>query len=62
MALVAGASTAVVAAGASTAVVAEVSMAVAVADVGEAGVAGRIRVSGSFSLCPHQDGGCTSNA
>jgi hypothetical protein len=32
------------------------------ADVGEAGVIGRIRVRGSFSLCLQQDGCCTSDA
>jgi hypothetical protein len=32
------------------------------ADVDEAGVLGRIRVRGSFSLCLQQDGYCTSDA
>ena len=59
MAVAAGASS--VGAAAVPVVVAGASM-VGAADIGEAGVVGRMRVRGSFSPCPHQDGGCTSNA
>jgi len=39
-----------------------VAVGAGVADVGEAGVLGRIRLRGSFSLCLQQDGYCTSDA